>query len=279
MTSSDLFSVMNAGAGQSVLKFALGKKGQATMSDTASALFQPGKASAVAKTFGTVSTQGKSGVSAASGDAVTVSKLGVALTGRAADFFNVMDDKAKAKLEGLVNSGQVSAEDAVKGLQYWADSTSFYKAMEQVPLSSDEKVLATRRDDQQAAAQAAYGAVFSAVEDTGAIQQQIQNLTDSGKAIPDDLMAQYQASVTQASALGVTAAAAQDQAANARSANATIFQDHFKVVAAAKAASGHPDGAVLYNPDDKAAADRLGAAGFTQLDLRGTNDAYPAIAL
>ncbi|TWB41964.1 hypothetical protein [Nitrospirillum pindoramense] len=280
VTSSDLFSVLNAGAGQSILKSVLGKKSQATMPDTTSALFQPSKKSAAAKTFGSVPTQGKSSdVSPAQGDAVMVSKLGAALTGRAADFFNVMDDKAKAKLEGLVNSGQVSAEDAVKGLQYWADTTSFDKAMAQVPLSNDEQALATQRDDRQAVAQAAYGAVFSAVGNAGAIQQQIQKLTDSGQAVPDDLMAQYQASVAQASALGATAAAAQEQAANARSVNVTIFQDHFNVVAAAKAASGHPDGAVMYSSDDGAAADRLAAAGFTRLDLKGTYDAYPAIPL
>lgn len=50
------------------------------------------------------------------GDTVTMSALGERLTGAAADLFSALDTKARGMLEDFVNSGKMSADEVVKGL-------------------------------------------------------------------------------------------------------------------------------------------------------------------
>lgn len=56
----------------------------------------------------------------------------------------------------------------------------------------------------------------------------------------------------------------------------SAFERRSNVVAEAKAASGHPDGAVRSNAQNKAAADRLADAGLDQLALKNARRSFAA---
>lgn len=84
-------------------------------------------------------------------DSLNVGKLAQALTGKAADLFNQMDNKARGALETLVNSGNLSAKDAVAGLAYLADSAEFQRYMEESPLTEAEAGRAAELEQLRAA--------------------------------------------------------------------------------------------------------------------------------
>lgn len=106
-------------------------------------------ASLTAKT-GTVATTGQTFVgkaappsppvvsAASGGDTVSVSKLGKALTGLAANAFEHLDSDSKKQLESLVESGRVSADDAVKGLRSLAKSALFNRFLGEAPVTAEE---------------------------------------------------------------------------------------------------------------------------------------------
>lgn len=90
-------------------------------------------------------------------DTLNVGKLAQALTGKAADLFNQMDNKARGTLEALVNSGGLSAKDAVAGLAYLADSAEFQRYMEESPLTGAEAGRAAELEQLRAALPSASG--------------------------------------------------------------------------------------------------------------------------
>ncbi len=96
---------------------------------------------------------------AAAGDTVTVSKLGKALTGMAAKAFEHLDSDSKKQLESLVESGRVSADDAVKGLRSLAKNALFNRFTTEGGHSAEEQQMAERmkvlREQNAAAAKAA----------------------------------------------------------------------------------------------------------------------------
>lgn len=95
---------------------------------------------------------------ASAGDTVSVSKLGKALTGLAAKAFEHLDSDSKKQLEGLVELGRVSADDAVKGLRSLAKSALFNRFATEAGQSAEEQQLAERmklaREQSAAAAKA-----------------------------------------------------------------------------------------------------------------------------
>lgn len=96
---------------------------------------------------------------ASASDTVSVSRLGKALTGMAAKAFEHLDSDSKKQLEGLVESGRVSADDAVKGLRSLAKNALFNRFVTEGGQSAEEQQMAERaktlRERNAAAAKAA----------------------------------------------------------------------------------------------------------------------------
>lgn len=107
-------------------------------------------------------------------DKVSVSKLGQALSGVAADAFKHLDSKARGALENLVNSGQISADDAVLGLRSMATSATFSRYGRERPrdqddvqrLAASESLLDKQRglNDRMGAAREAFGQAFAGLQ-------------------------------------------------------------------------------------------------------------------
>ncbi len=70
-------------------------------------------------------------------DGVSVGKLAQALKGPASGAFQHLDPKARGMLEGLVNSGKISAEDAVRGLNHLAKNAVFDRYMNETSNSAE----------------------------------------------------------------------------------------------------------------------------------------------
>ncbi|WP_377810331.1 hypothetical protein ABNQ38_31995 [Azospirillum sp. A29] len=72
-------------------------------------------------------------------DQVSVSKLGQALTGVAADAFSHLNGKAKGFLENLVNSGKISADEVALGLRSAASEATFNRYVAERPQDEEDK--------------------------------------------------------------------------------------------------------------------------------------------
>jgi hypothetical protein len=77
----------------------------------------------------------------AAGDSVSVSKLGQALKGVAADIFSVMDKKTKQTVEKIVDSGAMSAEDVATALRDLASSKLFDRHVAERPKDAEDKMM------------------------------------------------------------------------------------------------------------------------------------------
>lgn len=84
--------------------------------------------------------QAKQSQGASGGDSVSVSKLGQALSGVAAEAFAHLDDKAKGFLNNLVESGAISAEKVALGLRSMATQAAYsrYGAEHQADAEENE---------------------------------------------------------------------------------------------------------------------------------------------
>lgn len=264
MTISNIFSLTNGGAGNGVTKAAFSNAGKAAP-DPVDALFKQVKTATAPASIGF-----------ATGDSVGISDLAQALKGPAAEFFSHMDDKARGKLEELVKSGRVSVDEAVQGLQFWADETSFMKAMGKVPLTSEEKSAANKEQELREAFNAKGQTAAAATKEVERITEEYSKALDAGSTDLKDILARLEAAqgvqdtiVEEMRGLGAAMG-------ELRGNGSAVFSRRFQVVAEAKAASGHPDGAVMYNPVDKKAADKLSDAGLGQVQLKGAITSYGA---
>jgi len=84
--------------------------------------------------------------SGGSTDSVSVSKLGQALSGVAADAFKHLDPKARGTLENLVNSGQISADDAVEGLRSLATKATFGRYTRERPKDDQDRQMLSAKE-------------------------------------------------------------------------------------------------------------------------------------
>lgn len=120
-------------------------------------------------------------------DAVSVSKLGKALNGAAADLFKHLDSKARGTLEGLVNSGQISAEEVVTGLKSLATKATFNRYVAERPRDDEDK---QKLADTEAAWQKlqAYGSRMSAAgSDFGRTMSDLQEAQQRGDISMDEM--------------------------------------------------------------------------------------------
>lgn len=263
MTISNIFTVTNGGGGSGVSKPTLGTVGSATVSESAGSDFKATQASVRLQSVG-------------SSDSVGISKLAQAMTGPASSFLTHMDDKERGQLDELVRSGRVSAEDVVKGLAHWADELTFMKAMSFVPATEEE----ISQSKQQAAGRAAFEEGMRGLSDAAreqeALTEEYSQALETGTGDLQDISRRMEeASVRYREAS--SNARALDAAGGDR---ALQFQERFarrfQVVAQAKAASGHPDGAVMSTAENKAAADRLSQAGLDLFALKNARQSFSA---
>ncbi len=78
-------------------------------------------------------------------DNVSMSKLGQALTGQAAELFKHLDPKARGMLENFVNTGKASADDVVSALSGYAAFAVQGRFNKETPLDAKETALVQKR--------------------------------------------------------------------------------------------------------------------------------------
>ena len=126
------------------------------------------------KSQGTASSAGVFQAAGPAKDSVSVSKLGQALSGVAADAFKYLASKARGALETLVTSGRISAEDAVLGLRAMATNATFTRYGRERPrdqedaerLTASDSLLDKQRalNDRMGAAREAFGQAFAGLQ-------------------------------------------------------------------------------------------------------------------
>ena len=198
-------------------------------------------------------------------DAVSVSKLGRALSGVAADVFKQLDSKARGMLEGLVNSGKISADDAVTGLKSLATKATFSRYVAERPRDEEDK---QRLADSEAAWQKlqAYGSRMSgALSEVGRKTQDLQEAQQRGDISMDEMSERLKpvqdAFKSEIAATRDAYGKPTDQTAVLS--DASGFTKNVQGFKSALAAMGSDNGfADLYAPDSEAAEQKLQELGF-----------------
>lgn len=198
-------------------------------------------------------------------DAVSVSKLGQALNGAAADVFKQLDSKARGMLEGLVNSGKISAEDAVTGLKSMATKATFNRYVAERPRDEEDK---QRLADSEAAWQKlqAYGSRMSgALSEVGRKTQDIQEAQQRGEISMEEMNERLKpvqdAFKSEIAATRGAYGKPTDQTAILS--DASGFTKNMEGFKSALASMGEDAGfADLYAPDGEAAEQKLEELGF-----------------
>ncbi|AWJ91597.1 hypothetical protein Sp245p_17350 (plasmid) [Azospirillum baldaniorum] len=196
---------------------------------------------------------------------MSVSKLGEALTGTAADVFKQLDSKARGMLEGLVNSGKISAEDAVTGLKSMATKATFNRYVSERPRDDEDK---QRLADSEAAWQKlqAYGSRMSgALSEVGRKTQEIQEAQQRGDISMDEMNERLKpvqdAFKSEIAATRGAYGKPTDQTAILS--DASGFTKNMQGFKSALASMGEDAGfAELYAPDGEAAEQKLQDLGF-----------------
>ncbi|CAO3427436.1 hypothetical protein [Azospirillum doebereinerae] len=203
--------------------------------------------------------------SSGSTDSVAVSKLGQALSGVAADAFKHLDPKARGTLEGLVNSGQISADDAVLGLRSLATKATFGRYTRERPQDDQDKQMQSAKEsawnnlqtsgDRVGAARAEFGKTFAdlqASQERGAISME----DVQAKLVP----AQKKLDETLTS---IRASSGEADGGNSVLFNADGFTKNAKGFDAAMASQASGDGfTALYSEKGNAAEQKLASLGF-----------------
>lgn len=211
-------------------------------------------------------------------DAVSVSKLGQALNGVAADVFKQLDPKARGVLEGLVNSGKISAEDAVTGLKSFATKATFNRYVAERPRDEEDK---QRLADSEAAWQKlqAYGSRMSgARSEFGRKFQELQEAEQRGEISMDEMSERLKpvqdAFKSELAATRDAYGKPTDQTAILS--DASGFTKNVQGFKSALASMGPDHGfADLYAPEVEAAEQKLQELGF---DAKVFGDAFKAFA-
>ncbi|MGF7173905.1 hypothetical protein [Azospirillum doebereinerae] len=208
----------------------------------------------------------------AKGDVVSVSKLGQALTGAAADVFKHLDSKARDMLGGFVANGSMTADDVALGLRSLATSAAFGRFSRERP-----------QDDQDRAGAAAQTALDNAfLKKTKALDDLNQRVSDvtrryEGKEISAEEMNALMPDVRgisaginaeQKKALGGETDAIQTGLVNTGlSKNMAMFS---------KLSFGQSEDGLLSLDDAKgsAAAQKLSSLGFSPVNYRDALEQY-----
>ncbi|QCO05036.1 hypothetical protein D3867_22240 (plasmid) [Azospirillum argentinense] len=194
-----------------------------------------------------------------------MSKLGESLKGAAADVFKQLDSKARGMLEGLVNSGKISAEDVVTGLKSMATKATFNRYVSERPRDEEDK---QRLADSEAAWQKlqAYGSRMSgALSEVGRKTQEIQEAQQRGDISMDEMNERLKpvqdAFKSEIAATRGAYGKPTDQTAILS--DASGFTKNMQGFKSALASMGEDAGfGDLYAPDGEAAEQKLQELGF-----------------
>ncbi|CAO3453986.1 hypothetical protein [Azospirillum argentinense] len=203
--------------------------------------------------------------SSKSADAVSVSKLGQALSGVAADVFKQLDSKARGMLEGLVNAGKISADDAVTGLKSLATKATFNRYVSERPRDEEDK---QRLADSEAAWQKlqAYGSRMSgALSEVGRKTQEIQEAHQRGEISMDEMNERLKPvqDAFKSDIAATRGAYGRPTDQTAILSDASGFTKNMQGFKSALASMGADTGfADLYAPDGEAAEQKLQELGF-----------------
>ncbi|WP_247890903.1 hypothetical protein [Azospirillum aestuarii] len=198
-------------------------------------------------------------------DAVSLSKLGQALKGAAADVFKQLDSKARGMLEGLVNSGEISAEDVVTGLKSMATKATFNRYVSERPRDEEDK---QRLADSEAAWQKlqAYGSRMSgALSEVGRKTQEIQEAQQRGEISMDEMNERLKPvqDAFKGEIAATRGAYGKPTDQTAILSDASGFTKNMQGFKSALASMGKDAGfADLYAPDGEAAEQKLQELGF-----------------
>jgi hypothetical protein len=110
---------------------------QSASKSEATAVFKPVAAKPSAKPV--MESLARLNASSGPEDSVKVSKLAKALNGMAAKAYEHLDKDSRTQLNSLVESGRVSAEDAVKGLRFMAKNALFSRFMRDAASTPEEE--------------------------------------------------------------------------------------------------------------------------------------------
>ncbi|HEY0837083.1 MAG TPA: hypothetical protein VGE72_24445 [Azospirillum sp.] len=232
------------------------------MAIDAAALFSATTASTAAQRMPAASPKSEPGLDALksikSRDTVSVSTLGEALTGRAAEAFEHLDPKARGHLEKLVNTGAASADDVVRGLRALASTALFNRYATERPKDAQDQKLTLegqRLDDglrQQMRDDAALGEKRAA----------IYHARETGEITEDDFTSQILANAKDYAELGEKYAKPEGEPdALGALINASLSRN----VKAFAALDTGPDDAgsdAVVRKEDLAVAEKLGGLGF-----------------
>jgi len=226
------------------------------------------KAVSTAKTGADMTTA----ATGAKGDVVSVSKLGQALTGAAADVFKHLDSKARDMLSGFVANGSMTADDVALGLRSLATSAALGRFSRERP--KDEEDLAN------AAKQTALDSAFlKKTQALDSVNQRVNDITkrfenkeisadEAAALMPDVRKISAGINAEQKSALGGEADAIQIGLVNGDlSKNMAMFSE--------LAFGQSEDGLLSVNdPKGSAAAQKLTSLGFSPVNYRDALEQY-----
>ncbi|UKJ76064.1 hypothetical protein H1Q64_13940 (plasmid) [Azospirillum brasilense] len=196
---------------------------------------------------------------------MSLSKLGQALKGAAADVFKQLDSKARGMLEGLVNSGEISAEDVVTGLKSMATKATFNRYVSERPRDEEDK---QRLADSEAAWQKlqAYGSRMSGVlSEVGRKTQEIQEAQQRGEISTDEMNERLKPvrDAFKGEIAATRGAYGKPTDQTAILSDASGFTKNMQGFKSALASMGEDAGfAELYAPDGEAAEQKLQELGF-----------------
>lgn len=212
-------------------------------------------------------------------DAVSVSKLGQALNGAAADLFKHLDSKARGTLEGLVNSGRISADEVVTGLKSLATKAAFNRYVAERPRDDEDR-------QRLAASEAAwqklqtYGSRISDARSAmGRTMSDLQDAQQRGDITMDEMadrlrpvQEDFKSQIAEAQATYGRPSDQTDVLADAGG-----FTKNVKGFVAAMSSLG-PDSGFLapYSPDGNAAEQKLQTLGFDASAYGGALKAFAA---
>ncbi|HYH21033.1 MAG TPA: hypothetical protein VD995_20700 [Azospirillum sp.] len=192
------------------------------------------------------------------GDTVSVSTLGKALTGRAAEAFQYLDPKARGHLEKLVDTGAASADDVVRGLRALANTALFNRYATERPRDAQDQKLtleAQRLEDD----------FRNQMRDDAALREKraaIYGARESGEITEDEFKTQILASAKEYAELGEKYAKPEGAPdALGALANAS-FSKSFKQFAALDMGADDAGPDAIAAKEDLAAMEKLGGLGF-----------------
>ncbi len=205
-------------------------------------------------------------------DSVSVSKLGQALTGAAADVFKHLDSKARDMLGGFVANGDMTADDVALGLRSLATSAAFGRFSRERPKDDEDLAGAAK----QTALDNAFLKKSKALDD---LSQRVNDVTkryeskeisaeEMSALMPDVRRTSARVDAEQKSALGGETDAIQTGLVNGGlSKNMAMFS---------KLSFGQSKDGLLPLDDAKgsAAAQKLSSLGFSPVHYRDALEQY-----